>query len=87
MSNNIIKLEQEIMKCWGVVDDIDLLFKYFGDHEDFAGMQAGHADKIMNLMVGLRELYSVKFNNAFSTFEEVCGEYHQYRKSAEGNEL
>ena len=85
MSDNIHKLEQEMMACWNVVDDIDLLFKYFGDHEDFAGMQAGHADKIMNLMIGLRELYSVKFNNMFSTFEVVCGEYHGYRKIAKGS--
>ena len=79
MSDNIFKLEQEIMNCWNVVEDIDLLFKYFGDHEDFAGMKGEHADKIMNLMIGLRELYSVKFNNMFSTFEDVCSEYHKSR--------
>ena len=77
--SDIFKLEQEIMSCWGVVDDIDLLFKYFGDHKDFAGMKAEHADKIMNLMIGLRELYSVKFDNMFSTFEDVCSEYHKNR--------
>lgn len=87
MSDNIFKLEQEIMSCWGVVDDIDLLFKYFGDDEDFAGMKGEHADKIMNLMIGLRELYSLKFSNMFSTFEDVCGEYHRYRKTAKGDKL
>ena len=61
-------LEHEMMQCWAVVDDIDLLYKYFGDDEFFTGMKGHHADKIMNLMGGLKDLYDIKFQRMFDTF-------------------
>tara|TARA_R110000868_G_scaffold9000_10_gene45709 strand:+ start:52467 stop:52952 length:486 start_codon:yes stop_codon:yes gene_type:complete len=63
-------LEHEIMQCWAVVDDIDLLYKYFGDDKFFTGMKGEHADKIMNLMGGLKDLYDIKFQRMFDTFGE-----------------
>ena len=80
---DIFKLEQEIMQCWGVVDDIDLLYKYFGDDPYFRDMEGKHVDKILNLMLGLKELYELKFDTMWHTFEGVCHEYHTYRKEAE----
>lgn len=77
MKDPIFDLEQELMECRGVVDDIDLLYKYFGDDEFFAGMKGEHADKIMNLMGGLKDLYDLKFDVMFRTFTKVCHEYHK----------
>lgn len=77
MKDPIFDLEQEIMNCWGVVDDIDLLYKYFGDDEFFTDMKGEHADKIMNLMGGLKDMYQIKFDVMFRTFEKVCHEYHK----------
>jgi hypothetical protein len=74
---HIFDLEQEFMDCWGVVDDIDMLYKYFGDHEFFTGIKGEHADKIMNLMGGIHQLYQLKFERTWSTFEKVCEEYHK----------
>lgn len=31
MTDNIFDLEQQIMQAWNVVDDIDMLYTYFGD--------------------------------------------------------
>mgnify|MGYP000329980179 CR=1 FL=1 len=82
MMNKMQEVETEIMDCWRVVDDIDVLFKYFGDDEFFIGMKAEHADKIMNLMLGVRELYSVKFERLWRAYEDSLGEYYSYEKEA-----
>jgi hypothetical protein len=77
---NLFDLEQKIMQCWNVTDDIDMLYQYFGDDPFFKGMDPKHADEIMNCMLGLHHLYKVKFEQMWHTFEEVVGEYHTYRK-------
>jgi hypothetical protein len=79
-SDPIFKLEQEIMNCWNVVEDLDYLYTYIGDHEDFKGMDGHHSDKIINLLLGVKELYNVKFDKTFRTFEDVVKEYHQRGK-------
>ena len=67
-------LEQQIMSCWNVVDDIDAIYKYVGDHEDFIGMDPAHSDKISNLLLGISSLYNLKFQTMFSTFESLISE-------------
>ena len=67
-------LEQQIMNCWSVVDDIDSVYKYVGDHEDFIGMDPNHSDKIANLLLGIKCMYDVKFDNMFRTFETLIRE-------------
>ena len=82
MTTKIQKVETEIMDCWRVVDDVDVLLQYFGDDEFFIGMKAVHADKIMNLMLGVKELYSVRFERLWRAYEESLGEYYDYEKEA-----
>lgn len=76
----IFDLEQQIMECWNVVDDIDMLYYHFGDDPKFAGIDAKAEDEMMNLMLGLKSLYALKFQRMWNSFEEVTREYHQYRK-------
>ena len=76
-------LEQEIMKCWNVVEDIDTIYKYIGDDPFFQTMEANHVDKLMNLMLGLKELYNVKFDHLFSTYEHIIAEGTQRRSSGD----
>ena len=83
MSDKIFDLEQQIMQCWNVVDDIDMLYEYFGDNEFFTGMDSKHADEIMNCMLGLKTLYQVKFEKTWHTFEDVIHRYHSNRKDLE----
>ena len=83
MTSKIFALEQRIMNCWNVVDDINDVYHYIGDNEFFTGMDAEHSDKILNLLLGMRELYAVKFEKCFSDFEEVVTLYHSNRKDLE----
>ena len=83
MSNKIFDLEQRIMNCWNVVDDINDIYNYIGDNEFFTGMDAEHNDKILNLLLGMKELYTVKFEKCFADFEDVTREYHLNRKRYE----
>jgi hypothetical protein len=71
-------LEQEIMECWTVTKDIETLYEYIGDHEFFEGMKPEHADKILNIMIGMSQLYEVKFDKLFKTFEE-CLQLNEFR--------
>lgn len=67
---NRFDLEQELMDCWDVTTDINDLYEYVGDSEFFAGMSAEHTDKLMNLLLGIKEIYEVKFQRTFRTFEQ-----------------
>lgn len=80
MTSKIFALEQRIMNCWNVVDDINDVYNYIGDNEFFTGMDAKHQDKILNLLLGMKELYTVKFENCFADFEAVTRAYHLNRK-------
>jgi hypothetical protein len=64
-------LEQRIMQCWGVVDDIDILFTHVLD----SSPPPTH-DEIANVLLGLKQLYDMKFYTLFSTFEKYLTEKH-----------
>lgn len=83
MSNSIFDLEQQLMDCWRVIEDIDLVTKHFVDDPDWEGMDPKVSDAIMNKYFAIKELYELKFQQQWSTFEAVCKQYHQYRKAAE----
>lgn len=57
-------LEQQILDCWGITDDLDMLFTAIMD-------QDLERDKVANILLGLKELYHLKFERTFNTFEEL----------------
>lgn len=63
MGINRFDLEQEIMNCWKVIDDIDLLAE---------GVCEGTLtqDQIANILIGMKDLYNMKFEKTFGIFEE-----------------
>lgn len=61
---NRFDFEQQIMKCWYVTNDIETLYKGVGD----VGMTE---DQIMNALLGMKEIYELKFNELFGMFEEL----------------
>ena len=79
----IFDLEQEIMKCWNVCDDIDLITQHFVDSPDWKGMDGELCDALMNKYFGLKEVYELKFQKLWDTFEEHAKEYHQEKKQDE----
>lgn len=76
----IFELEQEIMGCWQIVDDIDMIYKIVGDDPAFSGLSAAAEDELMNMLLGIKALYGRKFQNLFHTFEDVTKEYHSQAK-------
>ena len=58
-------LEQQIMQCWCVVDDIRVVLSKINDMND---------DKREVTLEGLASLYDVKFDVMFNTFEKMIAE-------------
>jgi hypothetical protein len=54
-------LEQSIMQCWGVVEDIDLIYRTESLYDD--------EDKMQNALLGLHTMYDLKFQKLFNQFE------------------
>lgn len=57
-------LEQEIMVCWGVVEDLQLLQEQILDNN-------ASEDEISNFVLGLTTIYEAKFQRLFNTFSSV----------------
>jgi hypothetical protein len=73
MSSSIFDLEQQIMECWGVIDDIKMVTESFVLDVE---MSPELADEIHNKYSAVQELYELKFKNLWNTFEKTAGEYH-----------
>jgi hypothetical protein len=68
------ELEQRIMQCWGVVEDIE----HFIVAQDNLNMTE---DDRANYLLGLKTIYQVKFENLFGCFEEYIREVHHDNKA------
>ena len=55
-------LEQQIFQCWNIVGDIKDLLE---------GWEELDEDDKLNILIGLKSLYGLKFENCFNTFEEL----------------
>lgn len=77
MSNSqvIFDLEQSILQCWNVCDDLDLLYSQIMERSIPLTQ-----DEIANILLGMTHLYQMKYEKCFSHFEDVCSNYHKYRK-------
>jgi hypothetical protein len=61
-------LEQEIMDCWHITDDLDIIFEHVMEAENL------DRDKVANMLLGMKELYHLKFERCFGTFEKLINE-------------
>jgi hypothetical protein len=64
-------LEQNILDCWKLVDDLDYVAK---------AAESRDMDTMLNLIIGLKTLYSYKFETCFENFEHVLKEMAQPMK-------
>ena len=53
-------LEQNIMQCWNVCDDIQLYLDMYDKMDE---------DQRMNYLIGLKQMYNMKFEKTWDTFE------------------
>ena len=82
MSNSIFDLEQEMLQFANVTDDIERVTKYFVESSEWENMDGKLADALMNKYFAIKELYEIKFQNMWDTFDKVCEEYHTANKLA-----
>lgn len=59
------ELESLIMQCWGVTEDVNLLFRHICDDRDF------DEDRMANMLLGISQLYDIRFNNLFETYRGI----------------
>ena len=64
-------LEQRIMQCWSIIDDIDMLYTNVMDAPEKLT-----EDHIANILLGMKQLYDLKFNTLMSTYEKFLKEKH-----------
>ena len=69
MSSKSFHLEERIHDCWGVVNDLNTLNRAVCDK----GLSD---DQIANILIGMIDLYSLKFDELFECFSalhsDVC---------------
>lgn len=70
MNKNMYDIEQGIMNCWNIVEDIKLL-EYMVMEKDPS------RDHIANYLLGLHTIYGEKFDQLFHTYEEVLRQQHE----------
>ena len=58
-------LEQQILECWKVIEDIELLYENLESMDD---------DELMNYLLGLQSMYKLKFNRVWTTFEQLVND-------------
>ena len=69
MSSNIDRFdfEQQLMECWRITDDINIIYEYVCN----TPTREVDQDKIANILLGIKQLYELKFNSMFDNFEEL----------------
>lgn len=63
---NRFDLEQQILDCWHVVDDLKILTESVCDNSPPLT-----EDEITNILIGMEHLYQLKFQRLFRVFEAV----------------
>lgn len=77
MKKNLqFEMEQQIMTCWNVCEDIDTLYEGVLDRDM-------DTDQISNVLLGMKDLYQLKFEKLFEQFEDLVKELYQLRQGRE----
>ncbi len=61
-------LEQSILRCWNVTDDIDMLYRRLMDGPEMT------QDEIANYLLGMSTITNVRFEETFAQFEALAKE-------------
>jgi hypothetical protein len=67
-------LEQGIMSCWNVKQDLDLLFEELVENDTFS------RDDASNFVLGLATIYEARFQKLFRDFESFLKTYYTISK-------
>jgi hypothetical protein len=61
------KLEERIMDCWSITNDIKLVYEEYLDSPE-----PMDKDELSNILIGIEYLYNRKFQRLWQAFEEMC---------------
>jgi hypothetical protein len=86
MNYDRFDLEDQIMKCWHVVEDVNDLYEHIGDSSEFAAMPPKYVDKVMNKLLGVKELYDMRFQKLWDVFEVMLKD-RQFRSHLDKDEF
>ena len=70
-TNTIFDLEQQILECWRIVDDLKDLGNTFHKLED-----------LQKFMEAEATIGQARFERMWNTFEKICQDYHKFRAQA-----
>ena len=73
--STIQDLEQEVLRCWEVTQDLQLLAEVVNDGSD-------HTDTVK----GIAEVYELRFEKAWKTYEELVEQYYELRNLSKFHE-
>ena len=83
MSRAIFDLEQQLMQINLLTEDLEMVTRYFTEDPKWESMEGELCDTILNKYGAIQELYEIKFQNMWDTFETVVREYHESNTSAD----
>jgi hypothetical protein len=66
-------MEQQIMNCWSVCDDLDTLMEGVLEYNMTQ-------DRITNVLIGMKDLYQLKFEKLFDQFEAMLQQQAQTKE-------
>ena len=65
-------LEQMMMKCWHVTDDMETVLSYM----EKANIPAKDTDVLMNMLHGMQAIYNQRFSDMMDLFGEMIQNGH-----------
>lgn len=77
MSRAIFDLEQQLMQINLLTEDLEMVTRHFTEDPKWESMDGELCDAILNKYGAIQELYEIKFQNMWDTFETVVREYHE----------
>lgn len=63
-------LEQNIMNCWEIIDDLQLLSENIIDSDRY-NLSTEEEERLTRKLDGIKELYELRFDRMWDTFEEM----------------
>ena len=74
MNHKQFDLEQGILNCWNICEDMKVIA------ENILEAKTVDRDKVANMLLGIAELYQLKFEKTFSDFEGTIRYFHDEKE-------
>jgi hypothetical protein len=65
-------LEEKIMDCWSICNDLETVYQQIGDEE-----REPTTTELMNALMGMQQLYQWKFKQLLNKYEDVIESQHK----------